>query len=843
MSGKLHDTDKSIIILHGDKDNLTSIQKKKLYLGEPVYTKDEKVLSITDNTFNGNVIPVVSQSRITLIDDDYALSLEEHTILADGSSNTIDIELPEAPHIGKTYKIKAIDITNEVKVVPNGSDKIDGEDDYVFTQENESVTFVSDGIEWRLFDLGKEQINPTITLTGDVTGSGTTTITTTIANNAVTNVKLADMPGHTVKLNAGGSSADPQDFALGSHDVLGRNGGNIISLNAGNNTVLRRGTGNTLAFGAVDISTSQVTGTLPISRGGTNRTSLDANKVMVGNGTTAVLTPSNLHWDNANNRLGIGQSAADTSLVVVTPSNTDSIQIRRNSNTANDRAVLGFRISTGNGSLNWAEIAGVRTNNPVSGDTDLAFITRGNDTNAERVRITSLGNIGVGKIPVDYAVDIDRVSRFGIRLVQTGTYDWLTENTARGIVIAPTIGYSVPSNTTYHGIDINMAGLTNVTTPRGIFVSHNTGNGIRVESTVSFGVGAIHTQNAGFAGHGIYALASGTSGTAGYFVVSGASTQAIFAGGNVFVNSDSQLQFRSASVYVNSPAVNTLALYTNNAERMRLDATGNIGIGITAPTARLHISKSGISANEAVVRAFCGTVDADNTGVAIEGLASLNNLGITGEGTVAGVVGGALGDGGTGHAYGVVGYAQNGFRNWAGYFGDGNVSVVNNLIIGGNENSLPTRQLTFTDTGLGFERITTNTLGIYTNNTERVRIDNNGNVGVNISAGGTVKFRVNPNVAWGIYVGAGATTSAITGIVNSTTADALRVQQNSNTGHFIRFQGSVSSNSDWRITTYGAGGTDETISAGPDYNAWSHEGMVKVNINGNVRWMPYYNQL
>jgi hypothetical protein len=55
--------------------------------------------------------------------------------------------------------------------------------------------------------------------------------------------------------------------------------------------------------------TTGVTGTLPVANGGTNTTTLTANKVMVGNGTSGVLSPTNLHWDNTNSRLGIGTSS------------------------------------------------------------------------------------------------------------------------------------------------------------------------------------------------------------------------------------------------------------------------------------------------------------------------------------------------------------------------------------------------------------------------------------------------------------------------------------------------------------------------------------------------------
>jgi len=64
----------------------------------------------------------------------------------------------------------------------------------------------------------------------------------------------------------------------------------------------------TASFNGSANVTPGVTGTLPVANGGTNTTTLTANKIMVGNGTSGVLTPTNLHWDNTNSRLGIGTS-------------------------------------------------------------------------------------------------------------------------------------------------------------------------------------------------------------------------------------------------------------------------------------------------------------------------------------------------------------------------------------------------------------------------------------------------------------------------------------------------------------------------------------------------------
>jgi hypothetical protein len=54
----------------------------------------------------------------------------------------------------------------------------------------------------------------TITLTGDVTGSGTGSFAATIANDAVTNAKLANMTASTIKARITGSTGDPEDATL-----------------------------------------------------------------------------------------------------------------------------------------------------------------------------------------------------------------------------------------------------------------------------------------------------------------------------------------------------------------------------------------------------------------------------------------------------------------------------------------------------------------------------------------------------------------------------------------------------------------------------------------------------
>ena len=44
---------------------------------------------------------------------------------------------------------------------------------------------------------------------------------------------------------------------------------------------------------------------LGVAKGGTGASTLEVNKLLVGNATSAIQAPSNLHWDKTNNRLGI----------------------------------------------------------------------------------------------------------------------------------------------------------------------------------------------------------------------------------------------------------------------------------------------------------------------------------------------------------------------------------------------------------------------------------------------------------------------------------------------------------------------------------------------------------
>jgi len=90
--------------------------------------------------------------------------------------------------------------------------------------------------DWNTFN-GKLSGNQTITLSGDVTGSGTTAITTIIANNAVTNAKAAQMAANTIKGNNTGSTANAVDLTVAQTKTLL----NLAGTNTGDQTITLTG--------------------------------------------------------------------------------------------------------------------------------------------------------------------------------------------------------------------------------------------------------------------------------------------------------------------------------------------------------------------------------------------------------------------------------------------------------------------------------------------------------------------------------------------------------------------------------------------------------------------------
>ena len=209
--------------------------------------------------------------------------------------------------------------------------------------------------------------------------------------------------------------------------------------------------GNTVS--ALTITTATINGgtitgitDLAVADGGTGLSSLTAGYIPFGADTSAFGSSSNLFWDSANNRLGIGTATPSVKLSVydatncVIQSNSDAVSQIVAVRYSNDTVTSNIIARKARGTfaspsvVNSGDTAGLFTaqvfagtnNRPVgqmsaivdtyTSDTNvsgfLTFNTNGGSTNVtERMRITSAGNVGIGTTSITYRLDVNGVIR------------------------------------------------------------------------------------------------------------------------------------------------------------------------------------------------------------------------------------------------------------------------------------------------------------------------------------------------------------------------------------------------------------------------------------------------
>lgn len=190
-----------------------------------------------------------------------------------------------------------------------------------------------------------------------------------------------------------------------------------------------------------------------------------------------------------------------------------------------------------------------------------------------------------------------------------------------------------------------------------------------------------------------------------------------------------------ATNYIGTGDAQDFVFRTSGSERMRILANGDIGVGHSAPDSRFHsVSNTGVASN----RALRGSAQGP----------SFQNFGVYGDAS-----------GGT-HAYGVYGFASGGASsNWAGYF-EGNTAITGALGVGSDPgNSFGTTGQVLTSQGPGTAPVWSNAtsgwsllgntgttpatnfigtrdaqdLTFRTNDVERLRITQGGNVGIGVT--------------------------------------------------------------------------------------------------------------
>jgi len=99
-------------------------------------------------------------------------------------------------------------------------------------------------------------------------------------------------------------------------------------------------------------------GTMPVSKGGTGNSSYTSGSVIFSDGTNLAQNNTNLFWDNANGRLGIGTNTPATKLDV-----TGSLQVSGNT-TLKSNAIIGTGVGSEGGEI---QLVNAATGSSLSG--------------------------------------------------------------------------------------------------------------------------------------------------------------------------------------------------------------------------------------------------------------------------------------------------------------------------------------------------------------------------------------------------------------------------------------------------------------------------------------------
>ena len=138
----------------------------------------------------------------------YTATANDQIILLDGTSSTVDLTLPAAnvnTATAKKYYVKALNVTNQVRVVPSNSQTIDGSTAYVFAASGDAIILGSDGANWQIFSRKTTAPGGILTIGSDLTISNNATELVVLSNTLPANYVAV---GTTFRIIASGTFGD-----------------------------------------------------------------------------------------------------------------------------------------------------------------------------------------------------------------------------------------------------------------------------------------------------------------------------------------------------------------------------------------------------------------------------------------------------------------------------------------------------------------------------------------------------------------------------------------------------------------------------------------------------------
>jgi hypothetical protein len=518
------------------------------------------------------------------------------------------------------------------------------------------------------------------------------------------------------------------------------------------NVLLSGGVGAAPSYGKVGLTT-HVTGTLPIANGGTALTSTPTNgQLLIGNGTgysLGTLTASTgISVTNGSGSItiantGVTSLTAGTNITVSASTGGVTISTTTTPTWTSETVPLISGGTTASSTLTLQSTSG-------AGTSDAIIFKTGSQV--ERMRIDTSGNVGIGSAPIGIKLSV----------ASSGLISYFNSSTTDGYIRVDETG---GTNNIFGGT--NGVGFVGTSTNYPFTIRTNNTERMRIDSSGSVGIGIttlaakLSITTASTTAYGLISQTPVVGLTTGNYVNMAyfANTRGTNNDGLRIVNvrdstgsgvgnweTESYRIRRSVDQNDGSSGVqeeivfgaNLLAFNTAGSERMRIDSSGNVGIGTTSPGAKLGLTTTAASAGWQVRVNNNGV--SNDTGIYADASNNMEFAARNGSGTLTVRIGSSgdsyinAGNVGIGTSsptqkldvYGGAGAAVSLVRAASGQ--NAFFSVI------GNGNSFLSTSFDMVQDSSSVASLVQRANGpLYfsTNNTERMRVDASGNVGIN----------------------------------------------------------------------------------------------------------------